>query len=108
MNPYEPVTVPSYQWEALQRRCAQLEEETAALEKASGFTAQKLAALFMQGYTMCYPGRLPISKNLEANGIRLHLDFFPPTVQHLTMQSDFYSSTATDPGQLYDFLWRQL
>lgn len=98
MNPYEPVTVPSYQWEALQRRCAQLEEETAALEKVSGFTAEKLTALFMQGYTMRYLGRPPISKNLEANGIRLSLYFFPADCSAYNNAGQLLQLHSNGPG----------
>ena len=108
MNPYEPVTLPRYELEALRMRCAQLEEENNALESTSGLSTEQLVRLFCMGYNLCPPGGPSIRKTIEANAIKELLECYPITVQHVAVLGNFCCFTAMNPGQLQDFLWRQL
>ena len=105
---YEPVTMPRYQYEALTKRCAQLEEQNIALEKVSGLTMEQLARLFLRGYILCPSSSLSIPKIVEANTIKELLECYPITPQHVAALGNFCAHTAMNPGQLQDFLWRQL
>lgn len=108
MNPYEPVTIPRYELDALRMRCAQLEDESASLEKVSGLTMEQLTRLFLKGYNLCPPGGPSIGKTIEANTIKELLKCYPITSQHVAALGNFCAYTAMSAGQLQDFLWRQL
>lgn len=102
MNPYEPVTVPRYELEALRMRCAQLEEENIALEKASGLSTEQLICLFCEGYHLCPANGPAITKTVEANIIKELADHY-----HFDMQRAAEIFARLSPNQLRNYFWEQ-
>lgn len=104
---YEPVTLPRYQFEALTKRCAQLEMDSAMLEKVVGLSAGQLVQLLAAGFSLSVHSGAPVPRQMAISIAQL-LPYYSLTLLGVAVLGEFVTQTRLHGPELNSFMRKAL